>query len=104
MAAGGLVHVLYGDCVAWSSGFGLRFGMLMWRHRDADVFACVYLYVCPHVGLRGGPYVCLRGVQSVDDVVLAQNKVQNHIPILHPLQMFLPWTPLVDNVYVRWRC
>lgn len=38
--------------------------------------------------------------QPVDDVVKAQNAVQNHIPIAHPLMMFLPWTPTVDNDYV----
>jgi hypothetical protein len=41
-----------------------------------------------------------RAAQSATEVIAAQSKVENHIPPLHPLQMFLPWTPTVDGSLV----
>lgn len=39
---------------------------------------------------------CLRS-QSIDQILVSQKKSQNQIPYLHPLELFLPWTPLVDG-------
>jgi hypothetical protein len=36
-------------------------------------------------------------------VVVAQTSAQQHIPILHPLESFLPWTPILDGTLVRGR-
>jgi len=38
--------------------------------------------------------------QTPEEVVEAQFKVENHIPLAHPLQMFLPWTPTIDGQLV----
>jgi carboxylesterase type B len=44
-----------------------------------------------------GDMGCLRS-KSVNEILVAQNKVANHLPILHPLQLFLPWTPVINGI------
>eukprot|EP00029_Vermamoeba_vermiformis_P012182 TRINITY_DN69_c0_g1_i1.p1 TRINITY_DN69_c0_g1~~TRINITY_DN69_c0_g1_i1.p1 ORF type:complete len:524 (-),score=111.34 TRINITY_DN69_c0_g1_i1:32-1603(-) len=44
-----------------------------------------------------GDMGCLRS-KSVNDILVAQNKVANHLPILHPLQLFMPWTPVINGI------
>ncbi|EGC34913.1 hypothetical protein DICPUDRAFT_34242 [Dictyostelium purpureum] len=35
--------------------------------------------------------------KSAEDILLAQNKSQNHFSVFQPLLTFLPWTPVVDG-------
>eukprot|EP00029_Vermamoeba_vermiformis_P012183 TRINITY_DN69_c0_g1_i2.p1 TRINITY_DN69_c0_g1~~TRINITY_DN69_c0_g1_i2.p1 ORF type:complete len:528 (-),score=132.78 TRINITY_DN69_c0_g1_i2:32-1615(-) len=44
-----------------------------------------------------GDMGCLRS-KSVEEVMIAQEKVAKHLPILHPLQLFLPWTPIINGI------
>ena len=36
---------------------------------------------------------CMRNA-SLEDVLAAQKATQQKIPLLHPMQLFYPWTPL----------
>lgn len=40
---------------------------------------------------------CLRQ-QSIDVVLDAQQSSENHLSLLYPLKVFLPWTPIVDGI------
>lgn len=44
--------------------------------------------------------VCLRS-KTVDEILDAQVNVETHLYLLKPIEVFFPWTPVVDGVSTR---
>jgi cholinesterase len=42
---------------------------------------------------------CLRS-KSMDEIVAAQQAVESHLYLLKPIEVFFPWTPVVDGVSI----